>query len=208
MIEKEQWVRGIAIIAPKVDAAMWAGHIEAAWKRWQFPEHHVPLWLAHCAHESQGFTRLGENLNYSAARAYKVFGKKYFPTVDAAVPYAFKPAKLANCVYANRMGNGDVASGDGWRFAGAGLIQLTGRTNHTRFFNAMQMPLMPDWLRQPTGAAMSAAWFWNANVLPKVLIHNPPESQLLDFTTKAVNGGLNGVNERGMLWVDVLKVWA
>ena len=95
----------------------------------------IAAFLAQCAHESGGFTALKENLNYRAVTLRKIF-PKYFPDDATANYYASLPNKqeaIANRAYANRMGNGDEASGDGWRFAGKGLIQLTGRTNYTWF---------------------------------------------------------------------------
>ena len=96
--------------------------------------------LAQCGHESVGFTVLKENLNYSAEGLNKTF-KKYFPTVESAQPYARNPEKIANKVYANRMSNGDEASGDGYRFRGRGAIQLTGRDNYSQFAKAVGLTL-------------------------------------------------------------------
>ena len=99
-----------------------------------------PLRLSHflsqCAHESGNFKLVRENLNYSADGLRKIF-PKYFPTIEVANKYARQPEKIANRVYANRMGNGDEASGDGWKYKGAGFVQLTGKDNYTAFGKAI-----------------------------------------------------------------------
>ena len=107
----------------------WAGPLNAAMERFEInTPPRVAAFLAQVAHESGELARLVENLNYTAARLVAVWPTK-FPTVEAAQPYERNPERLANRVYAKRLGNGDTASGDGWRFRGRGLIQLTGR-NH------------------------------------------------------------------------------
>lgn len=119
--------------------------------------------LATVIHESQGFKRLEENLNYSAEGLCKTWPSRFNPV--NALNYARQPQKIANKVYANRMGNGGEASGDGWRFRGAGLIQLTFRDNHQACGNYFGITLsrVPGWLRTPEGACRSAGWFWDLN---------------------------------------------
>ena len=126
----------------------------------------VAAFVAQCAHESGNFVFIKENLNYKAASLMKTFGK-YFPTADIAAQYANKPERIANRVYANRMGNGDEASGDGWRYCGRGLIQLTGRDNYTFFAGSMDIPVeeAAEYLATFEGAAQSACWFWETNNL-------------------------------------------
>ena len=122
--------------------------------------------LAQCGHESAGFTVLKENLNYSAEGLHKVF-KKYFPTLESARPYARQPEKIANRVYANRMGNGPESSGDGYKFRGRGAIQLTGKNNYTRYAKSVGMTIdevIAD-LETLDGAIESACWFWKNNGL-------------------------------------------
>jgi len=116
--------------------------------------------LAQVAHESGGFTAVKENLNYSAPGLRNTFSK-YFQTNEIAAQYARKPEKIANRVYANRMKNGDEASGDGYRFCGRGLIQLTGRDNYTKFAAALDMSIEDTvaYLETPEGACASAGWF-------------------------------------------------
>ena len=129
----------------------------------------MAAFIAQCSHESGGFMVLKENLNYKAASLRKLFGK-YFPNDDIANEYASKPNKqeaIANRIYASRMGNGDEASGDGYKFCGRGLIQLTGKTNYENF--AQSLEISPEeaaeYLATFEGAAQSACWFWETNNL-------------------------------------------
>lgn len=126
----------------------------------------VAAFIAQCAHESGNFVFLKENLNYKAASLRKVF-PKYFPDDATAAAYANKPEMIANRVYANRMGNGDEASGDGWRFCGRGLIQLTGKNNYTFFAASLDIPVeeASEYLQTFEGAVQSACFFWEQNKL-------------------------------------------
>jgi putative chitinase len=148
--------------------------------------------LAQVAHESGGFNFVKENLNYSAEGLTKTF-KKYFPTLDVASPYARNPEKIANRVYANRMGNSNEQSGDGFKFRGRGLIQLTGRTNYTKFAEDLGISVdeTVDYLESPNGAVSSAGWFWDNNKLNQYCDKN-------DFVTltKRINGGTIGLEDR------------
>ena len=128
----------------------------------------VAAFLAQCAHESGGFVFLKENLNYKAPSLRKVF-PKYFPDDATAAAYAKKPERIANRVYANRMGNGDEASGDGWRYCGRGLIQLTGKDNYTFFAASLDIPVeeAAEYLQTFEGAVQSACFFWEQNNLNK-----------------------------------------
>lgn len=119
--------------------------------------------LANVIHESSGFRHLEENLNYSADALCKVWPSRF--NANNADDYARQPQKIANLAYANRYGNGCEASGDGWRFRGAGLIQITFRNNHQACANYFGMALggLPGWLRTPEGACRSAGWFWDMN---------------------------------------------
>ncbi len=125
--------------------------------------------LANVGHETGGLSVFEENLNYSAERLPAVWPRR-FPTAASTVGYARNPVALANKVYANRMGNGDEKSGDGWRYRGAGMLQLTGRGNHASAAQYFGVPLdqVGDWLRTPEGAARSAAWFYTENELHHV----------------------------------------
>ena len=152
----------------------------------------VAGFISQCQHESGDFNLLQENLNYGAKGLRGTFGK-YFPTDDVAVQYERKPEMIANRVYANRMKNGDENSGDGFRFRGRGLIQLTGRDNYTRFAEALDMSLEDTvrYLETPNGAVASAGWFWDNNKLNQFCDKD-------DFITltKRINGGTIGLEDR------------
>ena len=163
----------------------------------------VAAWLAQCAHESGYFRFLKENLNYRAASLQKVF-KKYFPTEEMAKAYEKQPEKIANRVYANRMGNGDEASGDGFRYLGRGLIQLTGKNNYTFFAASIDTPLeeVPEYLQTFEGAVQSACWFWEQNNLNKFA-----DSRDIVTMSKRINGGTIGMEDRLMKYEKCLKMF-
>lgn len=148
--------------------------------------------LAQTAHESAEFTAVKENLNYSAKALRAVFGK-YFPNDELAEQYARQPEKIANRVYASRMGNGDEASGDGWKFRGRGLIQLTGKNNYESCGNDLMINLIdgPEWLESPQGAVSSALWYWNKNNL-----NSYADVEDIRGMTKRINGGYHGLDDR------------
>jgi putative chitinase len=148
--------------------------------------------LSQVAHESGGFNFVQENLNYSSSGLMNIF-KKYFPNEQIAKQYERKPEKIANRVYASRMGNGDENSGDGWKYRGRGLIQLTGKFNYTNLSKSLGLSLEEtvSFLETPEGAVSSAGWFWDTNNLNKFCDNS-------DFAglTKRVNGGLHGWEDR------------
>jgi len=155
----------------------------------------VAAFIAQCAHESGGFMVLKENLNYKAASLRKIF-PKYFPDDAIAQRYASMPNKqeaIANKVYANRMGNGPEESGDGYRYCGRGLIQLTGRQNYTWF--AASLEITPEeateYLGTFEGAAQSACWFWETNKL-----NQWADAGDIVTLTKRINGGTIGLEDR------------
>jgi putative chitinase len=152
----------------------------------------VAAFVAQCAHESGGFKFLKENLNYRAEGLNKTF-RKYFPTLESAQPYAKNPQKIANKVYANRMGNGDEASGDGWRYCGRGLIQLTGKNNYTFFAGSLDIPVeeASEYLQTFEGAVQSACFFWEQNKLNQWA----DKGDILTLT-KRINGGTIGLEDR------------
>jgi putative chitinase len=160
----------------------------------------IASFLAQVAHESGGFIFTKENLNYSADGLQKVFGK-YFPDAATANAYARQPEKIANRVYANRMGNGDEASGDGYKFCGRGLIQLTGRDNYTKYAAAVKRELddAVAYLETPAGAASSAGWFWDVNKLNEFA-----DKDNIIGMTKRINGGTNGIDDRLALYNTAL----
>ncbi len=152
----------------------------------------IAAFIAQCAHESGGFTALKENLNYRAVTLRKIF-PKYFPTDEMAQRYAGKQAEIANLVYANRMGNGPPESGDGYRYCGRGLIQLTGKDNYSWFAASIQISVeeAARYLETFEGAAQSACWFWETNNLNKWA----DQGDILTLT-KRINGGTIGLDDR------------
>jgi putative chitinase len=163
----------------------------------------VAAFLAQCAHESGGFIFLKENLNYKAASLRKVF-PKYFPDDATAAAYANKPEKIANRVYANRMGNGDEASGDGFRYCGRGLIQLTGKDNYTFFAASLDIPVeeASEYLQTFEGAVQSACFFWEQNNLNQWA----DKGDILTLT-KRINGGTIGLEDRQKHYQHALHIF-
>lgn len=166
-----------------------------------FPDYEIntpqrmAAFIAQCAHESGGFMVLTENLNYRWQSLRKIF-PKYFPTDELAQDYANRPNKqeaIANRIYASRMGNGPEESGDGYRYRGRGLIQLTGRSNYTWF--AASLEISPEeateYLTTFEGAAQSACWFWENNKLNQWA----DKGDILTLT-KRINGGTIGLDDR------------
>lgn len=153
----------------------------------------VLCFLAQTAHESGQFNVVLENLNYSKDDLLKIFPKHF--TIALAAQYARQPIKIANRVYANRMGNGDESTGDGFRFRGRGIVQCTGKSNYQAcsqlLFGDDRLLTNPDLLLEPENAIRSAGWYWNARNLN-------PIAEKLDMTTltKKINGGSNGLNDR------------
>jgi putative chitinase len=166
----------------------------------------IASFLAQCGHESAGFTVLQENLNYSADGLNKIF-KKYFPTLDSAQPYARKPEMIANRVYGGRMGNGDEASGEGYKFRGRGPIQLTGKDNYAAcsdfLFQDDTLIQNPDMLLDPEYALHSACWFWWKNDL-----NNYADSADLVTMTKRINGGTIGLEDRITHYNHAMEIFA
>jgi len=154
----------------------------------------IAAFLAQCAHESGGFTAIKENLNYRPQTLVTLF-KKYFD-LDTATRYCALPNKqaaIANRIYANRMGNGDEASGDGYRYCGRGLIQLTGKDNYTRYAESTEQTVeeASEHLTTFEGCVQSAAWFWEANNLNQYA-----DSGDILTMTKRINGGTIGLEDR------------
>lgn len=155
----------------------------------------TPLRLAHffaqLAHESAYFTVLQENLNYSASGLLEIFGN-YFNSTTANA-YARQPQKIANRVYANRMGNGNEASGDGWKYRGRGYIQLTGKANYQAYKNFSKIDVVknPDLLLNSSTALDVAGWFWSSKN-----INTHADKDDITTVTKLINGGTNGLQDR------------
>jgi putative chitinase len=165
----------------------------------------IAAFVAQCAHESGGFMVLKENLNYKPATLRKIF-PKYFPNDQIAQEYASKPNKqvaIASKVYANRMGNGDEASQEGYKFCGRGLIQLTGRSNYQAFADSLEMNIddVPEYLQTFEGAAQSACWFWETNKL-----NQWADAGDILTLTKRINGGTIGLEDRKKHYEHALHV--
>ena len=165
----------------------------------------VAAFIAQCAHESGGFRALKENLNYKAVTLRKIF-PKYFPDDATANHYASLPNKqeaIANRVYGGRMGNGPEETGDGFRYCGRGLIQLTGKQNYQNFADSIETPVedIPEYLATFEGAVQSACWFWEANNLNQWA----DKGDILTLT-KRINGGTIGLEDRKKHYEHALHV--
>jgi putative chitinase len=163
----------------------------------------VAAFLAQCAHESGGFVFLKENLNYKAASLRRVF-PKYFPDDAIAAQYAGKGEMIANRVYANRMGNGPEESGDGFRYCGRGLIQLTGKNNYTFFAGSLDIPVeeASEYLQTFEGAVQSACFFWEQNKL-----NQWADAGDILTLTKRINGGTIGLEDRQKHYQHALHIF-
>lgn len=180
-------------------AKMFAGPIAAACALFDISTlKRQAAFIAQCAHESANFTRLEENLFYTRpSRVLQVFPSKVKSEEDA-LRLVRNPRALANRVYAGRLGNGNEASGDGWKYRGRGLFQLTGRSNYGRAATGVGRPYeaQPDLVAQPEDAAMTAAWFWYANGCNTMV-----DEGRFDSTTRTVNGtAMLGSGERRKLF--------
>lgn len=184
-----------------IDADQWARPLETACSLYDIHDRRAQYFVAQCCHESQGFTRLVENLDYSAKRLREVF-PKYFTEAEAK-RYERKPSSIGARVYANRLGNGNEASGEGWLYCGRGLIQLTGKAN----YRACGLGIGYDLVANPkllsedeTAAALSAAWFWATHGCNELA-----DAGNFTGTTRRINGGLTGQEDRLRWLVKVQK---
>lgn len=152
----------------------------------------VAGFLAQCGHESNDFNVLTENLNYGAKGLMATF-KKYFPTMELAKQYERQPEKIANFVYANRMGNGNEASGDGWKYRGRGAIQLTGHDNYAGFAKSIGKTIdeTVEYCTTLEGSIESSCWYWKVNN-----INSACDANDIKLMTKKINTGLLGLPER------------
>jgi len=157
--------------------------------------------IGQCSHECNHFKTLEENLNYRAETLQKLFGHKFQP--NEFTIYAHQPEKIANRIYANRMGNRDEKSGDGWRFHGRGCIQLTGHDNYYHFGQSVQRDMVkePQLVATPMYAALSAGWFWKTHGC-----NDLAEAQNWEGLTRRINGGTFGLEERIKLTQHALAV--
>jgi putative chitinase len=189
---------GFKYLFPRAqDPESWAASMQEVFPTYDInTPQRVAAFLAQCGHESGGWTIFEENLNYSAQGLNSTF-RKYFPTVESAMPYARKPEMIANKVYGGRMGNGPESSGDGYKYRGRGPIQLTGKDNYRAFAKDMfddweNLFDNPDWVTSDRDfALMSAIWFWNKNKL-----NVQADAGDIKLMTKKINGGYIGLDDR------------
>jgi putative chitinase len=209
----------IASVASRgVNPGLWAQTLDPFMSRYAInTPNRIAAFVGQCAVESFGFSVLEENLNYSAARLCQVWPDHFAgPDSPDATLCARHPARLANIVYANRMGNGGMETGDGWRFRGSGLMQLTGRANFEAFAKATHIndlaraqgivpqeldlgaktdipgvTTLPEYVRTPKGAAESACWFWSQKRLNTLA-----DAWMLTVMSRTINGGDSGLDHR------------
>jgi putative chitinase len=183
-------------------ADKWAEALNETCERFEInTPYRIAGFISNVAHESAGFKFVKENLNYSAASLMRVWSSR-FPTLEIAQRYAMNPEKIANRAYADRMGNGDEASGDGWKYCGRGLIQLTGKNNYVAYSLACDNEALqyPEIVEQPKYAAESAGWFWNVNRLNQLA-----DAQDISGMCRRINGGYNGLDDRQIKYAQVME---
>ena len=201
MIDKEDLVAA-GLCSPEV-AMRWTPALNETMERFDISnKYRIAAFLSQVAHESGGFKFVVENLNYSADALLRVF-PKYFPTPEIANAYARQPERIANRAYANRMGNGDEASGNGWAYRGRGLIQLTGKNNYASFSLQMDNNCLvePDIVAEPKLAALSAGWYWNSRNINPVA-----DTDDVKEVTRLVNGGYNGLADREAKYEKLMQI--
>jgi putative chitinase len=174
-------------------SADWVDPLNETFERFGIVTHNQQaMFIGQCSHECGNFRLLEENLNYKAATLMKLWPKR-FPTQEKANEFSGNPKKIANSVYSSRMGNRDENSGDGFRFRGRGIIQLTGHSSYFHCGKALGVDFVanPDLVSSPKYAALSGGWFWSTHNL------NSP-ADALDYTkvTKIINGGTIGLDDR------------
>ena len=176
-------------------AWLFTPHLFDAATKWEVSVAALPMFLAQLAHESRMFKDMSENMNYANASQIRRTWPKRFANNSAAVAFVRKPERLANFVYADRIGNGDAASGDGWKYRGRGLIQITGKDNYRDAGEALGLPLLeePELLEDLVHAADAAGWFWKSHGLNRFASN-------INDCTRAINGGLNGLPDRMRLY--------
>ena len=176
-----------------IDAAKWYTPLIDMFARYNINTiQRQASFIGQCQHESNNFRTLEENLHYSADGLMRTWPSR-FTSRDVAEQYAENPEKIANKVYAGRMGNGTEESGDGWKFHGRGVIQLTGKENYVNFGSAIGVDLIsnPNYLIDPRYAALSAGWFWN-----KKGLNDLADKQDYKTMTERINGGTLGIDDR------------
>ena len=183
-------------------ASKWAESLNETCERFAIDSpFRIAGFLSNTAHESGGFKFVKENLHYSATSLMRVWSSR-FPTIEIANQYAMQPDKIANRAQCDRMGNGNEASGDGARYIGRGLIQLTGKNNYVAYSMACDNEALtkPEIVEQPKYAAESAGWFWSVNKLNTLA-----DAQDVVGMCKRINGGLHGLDDRQMKYSKVMS---
>ncbi|MCP8463099.1 glycoside hydrolase family 19 protein [Pseudomonas sp. ZM23] len=202
--------RQLLLILPNARpvAGVFLPALNAAFSDWRIDTPpRIAAFLAQAGHESAQLTRCIESLAYSAQRLAAVWPRR-FRSADGAPTalareLAYQPERIANVVYAGRNGNGDEASGDGWRYRGRGLLQITGRANYRAVGKGLEQPFLeqPQLLVEPRWASQSAAWWWSQNGLNAL-----SDAGRFEDITRRINGGLNGQDERVRLWLRAREV--
>ena len=209
-------LRAIMPSLPEERAAFWLPYLSAAMQEFAITTPaRAAAFLAQVAHESGELARLVENLNYSAAGLRKTWPSRFRDDATAA-KYARRPMAIANRVYANRLGNGDEHSGDGWRYRGHGPIMVTGKANYEAMEKALGVPLVehPELLVHPEHGSRSAAYFWQSRGLNKVVDAGEAVAakdgplEAFRASTRVINGGLIGWPERLVYWKRARAVLA
>ena len=206
-LTKEQ----LQAIMPRCNADQWIDPLNAAMEQFEInTPTRMAAFLAQLALESTETTRLTENLFYSRPERLCAVWPKRFPTPDSAAPYVKNPEKLANFVYTGRGGNGDASSGDGWRYRGRGLFQMTFRDNYRMAGDALNLPLEddPDQVTTPDVAALTAAHYWQRLGLNALADHQPGDDDVKDFEQISIriNGGRTGLPDRKRYWAQAQAV--
>jgi len=196
----------LAILKGNPDALEWHSALVSVLPESQITSiRRVSAFMAQCSYESANFTRIEENMNYSWQRLRKIF-PRYFPTDSIAQQYHRDPERIANRVYDDRLRTnklGNTEPGDGWRFRGRGIIQLTGRDNYQAFAlsTGLSLEQTVNFVATPAGAVKSAAWFWNSRN-----INTPADAGDIDAVSVLVNGGKIGLQERRKLYHRIQKI--
>jgi putative chitinase len=194
----------IHLLHGNADAAAWADAALEILPKYEInTPNRIAGFFAQCGHESMNFTALSENLNYRAETLEKLFSKYFSKAGRNAADYSKQPEKIANVIYANRMGNGDTASGEGFAFRGRGIVQLTGKDNYSAFALSIKMTL-PDvieYVQTKKGALESACWYWNSRKINIACDEND-----IVKMTKLVNGGTIGLEDRRKHYEKALAV--
>jgi putative chitinase len=174
-------------------SADWVDPLNETFERFGIVTHNQQaMFIGQASHESGNFKLLEENLNYKAATLMRIWPKR-FPTMEKANEYAGNPKKIANSVYSSRMGNRDENSGDGFRFRGRGIFQLTGHSNVFHAGKALGVDFVkdPDLIASPKYAALTAGWFWDTHKL-----NAPADALMHERVTRLINGGVIGLDDR------------